>query len=61
MATQDWRRNQVQRLARELRAAGNRNVEAVTVANRRHMTLLYEMVNDDDPCLQLVADFVRTR
>ena len=57
----DWRRNQIQRLARELRAAGNRNVEAVTVANRRHMTLLYEMANDDDPCLQLVADFVRTR
>ena len=55
-----WRRDQIERLGRALQAAGNSDVNAVTVADRRHMSLLYEMKNDGDPCLQLVAEFVRT-
>ena len=56
----DWRRDQIERLARELRAAGNPDVQTATVQDRRHMTLLYEMANADDPGLRLIVDFVRT-
>ena len=55
-----WRRAQIERLGRELRAAGNPDVEVVTVADRRHMNLLYRMENDEDPGVKFIENFVRT-
>ena len=55
-----WRREQIERLSRELRAAGNTDVEAVEIADRGHMNLLWRMEDGDDPGVKFIENFVRT-
>ena len=54
----DWRKEQNERFAIAMRAAGNLNVFTKEVPNRNHLTLLTAILDDDDIIVDLVHDFV---
>ncbi|MCZ6711251.1 MAG: alpha/beta hydrolase [Gammaproteobacteria bacterium] len=53
-----WRREQIERFAAEMQAAGHRSVAAVEVPNRDHIRLMTELNDDDDEIGALVAQFM---
>jgi acetyl esterase/lipase len=56
-----WRKEQNERFVREMTAAGNRNVRAVEVADRDHLTIHSAMAAEDDAVGDLIVEFVRRR
>ncbi|MUP44700.1 alpha/beta hydrolase [Gramella sp. BOM4] len=54
----DWRKEQNERFATAMRAAGNVNVFTKEVPNRNHMTLLSAVLDNDDMIVNLIGDFV---
>jgi acetyl esterase/lipase len=56
-----WRREQNDRFASELRAAGNREVTLVEVPNRPHTALMAMLAAPDDRIVDLVTNFVKGR
>ena len=55
----DWRREQNERMAEELRAAGHEAAGAVQIENRTHATVLSSIENAGDPAAKLIIDFVQ--
>lgn len=53
-----WRREQIERLTRELEAAGDVPVDAVKISDRDHFTVLRRMADADDPAARRLAEFV---
>lgn len=54
----DWRKEQNERFATSMKAAGNLNVFTKEVPNRNHLTLLTAILDDDDIIVNLMHDFV---
>ncbi|MFP6835065.1 MAG: alpha/beta hydrolase [Pseudomonadales bacterium] len=54
-----WRREQIERFAAEMQAAGYSAVAAVQVPDRDHIRLMTELNDDDDEIGALVAHFTR--
>lgn len=54
----DWRKEQNQRFATAMKAAGNLRVISKEVPNRDHLTLLTAILDDDDMIVNLIRDFV---
>ena len=54
----DWRREQIERMADALRAAGHEAVAAVQVDDRTHGSVLRNIAHAGDPASQLLIDFI---
>ena len=54
----DWRKEQNERFATAMTAAGNLRVITKEVPNRAHLTLLTAILDDDDMIVNLIRDFV---
>ena len=54
----DWRKQQNERLAKELRNAGNPGTTTSEIADRNHGTIISAMRNNSDPGMLQVAAFV---
>lgn len=57
----DWRKEQNERFAAEVRASGNREVRIAEVPNRRHTQLMPLVGADDDRIADLIVGFVKAR
>jgi acetyl esterase/lipase len=56
-----WRKEQNERFARAMRAAGNRHVSTVEVPNRDHGSLIGAILEEDDRVGMLIGDFIGRR
>lgn len=54
----NWRKEQNERFATAMTAAGNLRVITKEVPNRAHLTLLTAILDDDDMIVDLIRDFV---
>lgn len=54
----DWRKEQNERFATAMTAAGNLRIITKEVPNRTHLTLLTAILDDDDMIVNLMRDFV---
>ena len=54
----NWRKEQNERFAAAMTAAGNLRVITKEVPNRAHLTLLTAILDDDDMIVDLIRDFV---
>ena len=55
---EDWRKEQNQRLVQVLRNAGNQRVKYQEVPNRNHLSLLTDILAEDDQIVQLLCNFI---
>ena len=55
---EDWRKEQNERFATAMVAAGNLRVFTEEVSNRTHLTLLTAILDNDDRIVNLLSDFV---
>ena len=53
-----WRKEQNERFAEAMTAAGNRHIVTKEVPNRNHGSLLSAITKDDDRIVDLIRDFV---
>ncbi|WP_296705628.1 alpha/beta hydrolase [Algoriphagus sp.] len=53
-----WRKEQNERFASAMRAAGNLNVSTEEVPNRTHGTILTSILATDDKVVSLISDFI---
>ena len=54
----DWRKNQINRFAEEMKSAGNLDILTREVSNRNHNTIISGIPEDDDLITKLIIDFV---
>ncbi len=54
----DWRRGQIERAVRELKAAGQASVDAVEIADRTHSSVVEKLVDPHDQGADHIANFV---
>lgn len=57
----DWRKDQNERFASAMTAAGNVNVRAMMVSNRTHGSLVFSILDEDDQIGNLVSKFIGER
>ena len=54
----DWRRGQIERAVRELKAAGQASVNAVEIADRTHSSVVEKLVDPHDQGADHIANFI---
>ena len=54
----DWRKEQINRFAKEMTAAGNLRILTHEVSNRTHLSILTAITDKDDEVVKLIIDFV---
>ena len=54
----DWRKEQINRFAKEMIAAGNHRILTNEVSNRTHLSILTAITDKDDEVVKLIIDFV---
>ena len=53
-----WRKEQNTRFVRDLKSEGNSNVTAIEVGNRTHITIMSEILEQDDQVSKLIVNFI---
>lgn len=53
-----WRKEQNTRFVRDLKFEGNSNVTAIEVGNRTHITIMSEILEQDDQVSKLIVNFI---
>lgn len=54
----DWRKKQINRFAKEMKAAGNLRIFTNEVSNRTHLTIISAIPDNDDMIVNLISDFI---